>query len=127
MNLKSINDEEKKYVYQAQQLVGNVAEKPVQPIVSETQNAGARTADTQRNQNSQQQTVAPASPGYTSQSQSQYDAGANQAYQNAMAALEQAKQSMPTYSASYDQQIMDLYNQITNRPSFNYNMNEDAL
>lgn len=127
MNYKTIKDEEKKYVGQAEtKPIGNVAEKPVQPVVAETQSVGARTtADTQNTQNKQQ--TAPATYGYTSGGQSQYDAGSNQAYQNAMAALEQAKQSMPTYSSSYDQQIMDLYNQITNRPSFNYNMNEDAL
>ncbi len=41
-------------------------------------------------------------------------------YENAMAALEQARGQAPTYGSEYDAQIRDLYNQIVNRGSFSY-------
>ena len=57
----------------------------------------------------------------------QYDPAADTAYQQALAALQQAQKAMPTYQATYDQQLQDLYNQIVNREKFSYNLNEDAL
>jgi hypothetical protein len=56
-----------------------------------------------------------------------YDPATDTAYQQALAALQQAQQSMPSYQASYDQQIQNVYDQIVNRKPFQYNVNEDAL
>lgn len=65
-----------------------------------------------------------AAPDY---SKYQYDPGANEAYQQALAALQQAQQQLPTYQGTYDQQLQDIYQQIVNRKPFTYNVNEDAL
>ncbi|MBQ8598612.1 MAG: hypothetical protein IJ411_00635 [Oscillospiraceae bacterium] len=87
----------------------------------ETQSSGSKaTADGSNQQQYQQQ-------NQQSQTQYDYDESSNAAYQQAMAALEQAKQAAPTYAGTYDQQILDLYNQITNRPKFSYDLNADAL
>ncbi len=48
-------------------------------------------------------------------------------YENAMAALEQARGQAPTYGSEYDAQIRDLYNQIVNRGSFSYDSSTDPL
>lgn len=63
-------------------------------------------------------------PDYSAYS---YDASTNEAYQKAMAALESQKQNAPTYNSQYDAQIQELYDRITNRESFSYDINSDAL
>lgn len=60
-------------------------------------------------------------------SQYVYDPASNDAYQQALAALQQAKQAMPSYKGTYDQQLEDLYQQIVNRDKFSYDVNADAL
>ena len=60
-------------------------------------------------------------------SQYQYDPTANKAYLEALAALQQAQKTMPTYQGTYDQQLQDLYEQIVNREKFSYDLNADAL
>ena len=70
-------------------------------------------------------TAAPeAKPDYSKYA---YDASADEAYQGALAALQQAQKTLPTYQASYDQQLQDIYNQIVNRDKFTYDVNSDAL
>ena len=81
------------------------------------------TGNSQNTQNNSQ----PAQQTPTDYSKYQYDASADQAYQNALAALQQAQSQMPTYQATYDQQLQDLYNQIVNRDKFSYDLNADAL
>lgn len=56
-----------------------------------------------------------------------YDASSNTAYQEALAALNQAKETMPNYAGTYDQQLVDVYNQIVNRDKFSYDLNSDML
>ena len=56
-----------------------------------------------------------------------YDPAADENYLQALAALNQATSNKPTYAATYDQQINDLYNQIVNRDKFTYDVNSDAL
>lgn len=56
-----------------------------------------------------------------------YDPSGNAEYLQAMAALQQAQQNVPTYQGTYDQQLLDVYNQIVGRDKFSYNVNEDAL
>lgn len=60
-------------------------------------------------------------------SQYAYDASANEAYQQALAALQQAQKALPTYQGTHDQQLQDIYNQIVNRDKFSYDVNSDAL
>ena len=68
----------------------------------------------------------PAAPAQNTAPAS-YDAASDEAYVNALAALQQAQDTMPTYAATYDQQIQDIYNQIVNRDKFSYDINGDAL
>lgn len=56
-----------------------------------------------------------------------YDPNTNEAYLNALKALEQANKNAPTYGASYDQQLEELYDKIVNREDFTYDLNADAL
>lgn len=57
-----------------------------------------------------------------------YDASTDAAYQDALKSLQTIKnQGAPTFSATYDQQLNDIYNQIMNRDKFSYNLDEDAL
>ncbi len=65
-----------------------------------------------------------AAPDY---SQYSYDASTDEAYQQALAALQEAQKTLPTYAGTYDQQLNDLYNQIVNREKFSYDLNSDAL
>ena len=70
-------------------------------------------------------TAAPeAKPDYSKYA---YDPAADTAYQEALAALQQAQKALPTYQASYDQQLQDIYDQIVNRDKFTYDVNQDAL
>lgn len=66
----------------------------------------------------------PAAPDY---SQYSYDASTDAAYQQALAALQQASANVPTYKASFDQQLQEVYDRIVNREKFSYDMNSDAL
>ena len=60
-------------------------------------------------------------------SQYAYDPGMDAAYQQALQALQQAQQQMPTYKGTYDQQLEDVYQQIIGRDKFSYDINGDAL
>ena len=66
----------------------------------------------------------PAAPDY---SQYSYDASTDAAYQQALAALQQASATKPTYKASFDQQLQEAYDRIVNREKFSYDMNSDAM
>lgn len=65
-----------------------------------------------------------AAPDYSKYS---YDASADTAYQQALAALQQASAAVPTYKASYDDQLREIYDKIVNREKFSYDLNSDAL
>ena len=56
-----------------------------------------------------------------------YDAASNEAYMQAIAALQQAQDAVPSYAGTYDAQLQELYNQIVNRDKFSYDINSDAL
>ena len=66
----------------------------------------------------------PAKPDYSKYS---YDASSDAAYQQALAALQQAAATVPTYKASFDQQLQEAYDRIVNREKFSYDLNSDAL
>lgn len=65
-----------------------------------------------------------AAPDYSKYS---YDASSDAAYQQALAALQQASAAVPTYKASYDDQLQEIYDKIVNRDKFSYDLNSDAL
>ncbi len=77
----------------------------------------------------QQTTQQPQQPAQTQPNYSQhaYDPSADAAYQQALSALQQAQQALPTYKGSYDQQLQDIYSQIVNRDKFSYDLNSDML
>ena len=66
-------------------------------------------------------------PAPTNRQDYAYDPNTNEAYLNALKALEQANKNAPTYGASYDQQLEELYDKIVNREDFSYDLNADAL
>lgn len=66
----------------------------------------------------------PAAPDYSKYS---YDASADTAYQEALAALQQATATKPTYQGTYDAQLQEIYDKIVNRDKFSYDLNGDAL
>ena len=84
-------------------------------------NGGANDSAANTTDNTQNTTTAPDYSKYT------YDASTNTAYMDALAALQQASEMKPTYQASYDSQLQEIYDQIVNRDKFSYNLNEDAL
>ena len=68
--------------------------------------------------------LTPSVPDYSGYS---YDSSTNQAYNNAMAVLNQAQGQMPQYAGTYDPQLDALYQQIVGRDKFSYDMNEDMF
>lgn len=81
--------------------------------------APAQTQPAQGTQGAQQ-TVTPATRTTPS-------AGRSAAYDKAMAALKQAENKAPTYSSSYDEEISEIYDKLTNREPFKYDYNADPL
>lgn len=62
--------------------------------------------------------------GYTV---SGYNPATDAAYQQALAALNEAYSNKPVYANSYEGQINDIYNQIINRDKFSYDVTADPL
>ena len=86
---------------------------------------GSAAAGSSSSANKPGTTQSPAaSPDY---SQYSYDSASDAAYQQALAALQQASQKTPTYAGTYDSQLNDLYEQIVNRDKFKYDLNSDML
>lgn len=63
----------------------------------------------------------------TNTPQYSYDASTDEAYMNALTALQQAQGNKPTYAGTYDGALQDLYDQIVNRDKFQYDLNGDML
>lgn len=55
------------------------------------------------------------------------DAGGEDAYVEAVQKLQQSQRGVPQYSASYDDQMNELFQKIMNREKFSYNPNSDAM
>ena len=70
---------------------------------------------------------APAAAPAQSGSGYSYDPSGDRAYQQALAALQSARENAPSYAGTYDGQLQELYEQIVNRDSFRYDLNADAL
>ncbi len=75
----------------------------------------------------EQQTQTPATQTPTVAQSYIYDASSDKAYMEAIAALQKARENMPTYTPSYDAQLDDLYHEIVGREDFKYDINSDAL
>lgn len=69
----------------------------------------------------------PTAPQYNPTQFQAYDPNTNAAYLQAMQALQQAQQNMPTYQNSYEGQIQDIYNKIMNREDFSYDLTGDMM
>lgn len=104
------------------------AAQSTQSTAQDTTPAQSGTQNPQGTQGSQsttpaqgaQQTVTPATRTAPS-------AGRSAAYDKAMAALKQAENKAPTYASSYDEEISEIYNKLTNREPFKYDYNADPL
>lgn len=110
----TLSEEEKKK--QLQENDTAVYSKPDTKAQAEpAANTNGKSADTPEQKNTAN------TPGYA------YDPSTNDAYQQAIAALQAAQKETPTYSGTYDGQLQELYNQIVNRDKFKYDLNADAL
>ena len=90
------------------------------------QQAGGVTQQTWSNTGSTQPAAAPQAAA-SSYDQYKYDASLDTAYQQALAALQNAQKQKPTYAATYDDELNALYDQIVNRDKFQYDINSDML
>ena len=80
---------------------------------------------TTTNTPSTEQAASPSTtPDY---SKYQYDASSDAAYQQALQALQQASKETPSYAGTYDDKLDQIYQQITNREKFKYDLNSDML
>lgn len=59
--------------------------------------------------------------------QYRYDAQNDPVYQQALQNQQQVQTQTPTYAATYDQQVQDMYDQVKNQKDFSYDLNGDAL
>ena len=95
---------------------------------TEQQTTKAPELNSNTQQLSSAATEAPAVQQVTQQKASTvYNPANDTAYQQAMNTLQQVKDSRPTYQNSYESQLQELYNQITGREAFNYDMTADTL
>lgn len=63
----------------------------------------------------------------TNNQQYGYDASGNKAYQDALKPLQEMEGTKPSYDATYDKQLSDLYEKIMNREKFSYDAANDPL
>ena len=94
----------------------NIEEKKQQAQVTEPKEQ-VTSAPQQQETAAPEQTVTPAQSTPTQA----------KAYTETMETLKKAETTAPTYSGSYDQEIKDLYDKITNREPFKYDYAADPL
>ena len=109
----------------------------VTPAAQSTQTTQGTAQDTTPAQNPQgSQSTQPAQSGTPAQGAQQTvtpatrttpSAGRSAAYDKAMAALKQAENKAPTYASSYDEEISEIYDKLTNREPFKYDYSADPL
>ena len=90
------------------------------------QSTAAKTATAQSQQNTAvtpQKAVESTNP----YKQYEYNPQTNQAYLDALAALQTMQGNKPTYGATYDDELHALYDQIVNREKFSYDAASDPL
>lgn len=104
----------------------------VTPAAQATQSTAQDTApapaqNTQPAQNQQSTQNPQGSQTVTPTTRTAPSAGRSAAYDKAMAALKQAENKAPTYSSSYDEEISEIYDKLTNREPFKYDYSADPL
>ena len=99
-------------------LTGSSEEKKRQ-----TQETAPTEEVTSAAETTQQETTAPKEEVTPAQS----TGAADKSYTETMETLKKAETTAPTYSGSYDQEIKDLYEKITNREPFKYDYASDPL
>lgn len=67
------------------------------------------------------------SPAQQNTSGYRYDPASNVFYQQAMAMLREAKANKPSYAGTWDDELTSVYEEITNRDKFQYDINADML
>lgn len=94
----------------------------------EEQQSGIQTTGTPST-TQQEQTVTPQTAVQSNSKYAgyAYDPNTDQAYLDALAALQTAGQNKPTYGGTYEDQLQQLYDQIVGREKFRYNAAEDPL
>ena len=99
------------------------------PLAAGTEATPTKLAESGNGGSANQQTakVAPEYGETLDFSGMMYDPTADENYLQALATLNRATANKPTYAATYDRQIEELYNQIVNRDKFTYDVNGDAL
>lgn len=106
-------------------LTGSSEEKKRQ-----TQETAPAEEVTSAAQTTQQETTAPkqdTSAPKENVTPAQSTGTAEKSYTETMETLKKAETTAPTYSGSYDQEIKDLYDKITNREPFKYDYASDPL
>ena len=117
-------------IYKQLQTSGTEEEKRKQGLAgagSQNNGAPAQQSVSAPQQTQSQPGTAQRSAQTPDYSRYAYDPGMDAAYQQALQALQQAQQQMPTYKGTYDQQLEDVYQQIVGRDKFSYDINGDAL
>lgn len=111
---------------------GTQSTQTVTPAAQTTQSTAQDTApapaqNTQPAQNQQSTQNPQGSQTVTPTTRTTPSAGRSAAYDKAMAALKQAENKAPTYASSYDEEISEIYNKLTNREPFKYDYSADPL
>ncbi|MBR5342596.1 MAG: hypothetical protein IK149_01720 [Oscillospiraceae bacterium] len=133
MGYKEILEKEKvqKPVTAGAEKVKTVADQTVQPKAEQMQAPSAQLMSNaeQQKQTSAAKTVQAAAPAETERAVKdvQAPAAAPAAAAAAQAQGQQTQPAAPTWDGGYQQEIDDLYAQITGRPTFRYNINEDEM
>lgn len=91
---------------------------------STSTNTNTNTGTTTNTPSTEQAASPTTTPDY---SKYQYDASSDAAYQQALQALQQASKETPSYAGTYDGKLDQIYQQITNRGKFKYDLNSDML
>ena len=91
---------------------------------STSTNTTTNTGTTTNTPSTEQAASQPTTPDY---SKYKYDASSDAAYQQALQALQQASKETPSYAGTYDGKLEQIYQQITNREKFEYDLNSDML
>ena len=113
----AVVDYQKKNALQVDGIVGDETwgslTKPVQ-TVAQTQPQTVQPVETKTEQ----------TPDY---SKWQYEGAADKAYQDAVKKLQEVQGQVPQYSASYDEQMNQLFEKIMNREKFSYDVTSDPM
>lgn len=113
---------------------GNLSQRVTQRTYGADTSEAAQTQGQQQEQTEQNtgQTETQTSTSTTTTRTSSgnvlnYDPSADDAYQQALAALLEVQNSAPSYTDKYGGDLAALYERIVNRPAFNYDINGDPL